>query len=115
MVHHDRFVMWIAVGVAVLSLIAAVITLTLIKKLNKWNGYLLLVASLTVSQSIYDISFLLLPFYNIGSVKRTYYFLSTVGGLTATIWSNVLVLLIFEIVLSLRSVDVMKRVISMRM
>jgi hypothetical protein len=110
MTNYQPIAMWSTIGVALVSLIAAVLTLILIKRLQKWNGYLLLVASLTVAQGIYDIGFFFLPFYSDGVAKHFYFFLSTVGGLTATLWSNVLIIVIFEIVSSLHSVNVMERV-----
>lgn len=95
---------------ATLSLAAAIITLFLIKLLKKWNGYLLLVCSLTVCQAIYDIGFLLLPWYSIAFARVLYFFLSTLGGLTATLWSNVIILLLCRIVYTLDSTNILKQV-----
>ena len=110
MVDYQPFAMWSTVGVAFISFLSAILTLVLIRRLNKWNGYLLLVASLTVAQGLYDIGFFFLPFYSNELAKHIYYFVSTVGGLTATLWSNVLIFVIYEIVVTLHSVHVMERV-----
>jgi hypothetical protein len=53
----------VCVFIALVSLMAAVATLLLIKVLGKWNGYLHLVSSLTVAQGIYDLGFLFIPLY----------------------------------------------------
>lgn len=102
--------LWIALCIASVSFIAAMVTLGLIRKVARLNGYLLLVASLTVSEALYDVSYLFLPFYWNVMAERAYLFLSCVGGLTSTLWSNCLMMLILEVVMTMHSVDVMQRV-----
>ena len=108
--NHSSIALWIAVAIACISLFAEALTLFLIKFSGKRNAYLLLVASLTLSQAMYDVGFLFLPFYSDGETKRTYYFLSTFGGLMSSLWTNALVLFVCENVITMRVIHVNDRV-----
>jgi hypothetical protein len=50
--------------------------------MKKFNGYILLVVSLSASQLMYDLCFYLVPFYQITSVIEVSVFLSTFGGIS---------------------------------
>lgn len=93
-----------------ISLGASLLTLLLIKCLGKWNGYLLLVSSLTVCQAVYDFSLLFSPWYSLMPTRIIYSILSTFGGISATLWSNVIIIVTCRIVLTLHSVEIIKRV-----
>lgn len=106
---HQFLAVALAVGFASLSLLASCLTLYLIKRLAKWNGYIQLVVSLTVCQIIYDISFFFLPLDETWG-QYLYVFLNTFGGLTSSLWSNVIIMVTARIVIRLRTVDTLKLV-----
>lgn len=79
--------------------------------MNKtWNLYLLIIASLTISQMIYDFALifalLLFKFGNVGVV--IYSFLNEFGWNSATIWTNVLSFILFYTIFYLRSINITK-------
>jgi hypothetical protein len=100
----------VCVFIALVSLMAAVATLLLIKVLGKWNGYLHLVSSLTVAQGIYDLGFLFIPLYEYIYGRYLYEFCATFGGVSSTIWSNIIMLVTCQIVTTLRSIETEKKV-----
>ena len=106
---HQFMAICFAVGFATISLLASLLTLYLIKRLKKWNGYIQLVVSLTVCQIIYDISFFFLPLSTMWG-EYIYVFLNTFGGLASSLWSNVIILVTARIVILLRTVDTLKLV-----
>ena len=106
---HQFTAIVLGVGFATLSLIASLLTLYLIKKTAKWNGYIQLVVSLTACQIIYDLSFFFLPVpFTWG--EYIYLFLNTFGGLSSALWSNIIIIVTARIVIRLRTVDTLKRV-----
>jgi hypothetical protein len=107
---HTHTPLLVAITVAVLSLLAAAVNLILIRILNKWNAFVLLVCSLTISQAIYDACFLFLPWNDSSMAMGIYDFFAAFGGLTATLWTNVLILIVFKIVLTIHCDDTMKQV-----
>lgn len=100
----------ICILIAGLSLAASLLTVGLIKILGKWNGYLLLVLSLTICQAIYDIGFFTLPWYTTPSGRVLYSLFSAFGGISSTLWSNVIMLVTCKIVVNLKSVNIMDQV-----
>ena len=109
---HQFLAVALAVGCATVSLLASLLTLYLIRRLAKWNGYIQLVVSLTVCQIIYDISFFFLPLTATWG-RYFYVCLNTFGGLTSSLWSNVIIMVTARIVILLRTVDTLKLVCSM--
>jgi hypothetical protein len=99
---------WVAFSVATCSFICSVFTLMLIKRLNQWNGYHLIIFSLTIGQILYDINYMLgvLP----GEfVCKTWQFLDVAGGLSMTLWSNVLGACVLHVALRIKSANIKKR------
>ena len=107
--NHQFTAITLAITFATLSLLASLLTLLLIRRLQKWNGYIQLVVSLTVCQIIYDISFFFLPIISLWG-QYLYVFFNTLGGLTSSLWSNVIILVTARIVIRLRTVDTLKKV-----
>lgn len=75
--------------------------------MGRWNGYLLLVVSLTIAQLIYDISIVLIPCegeicYRITVGLRCF------SGIASTLWTNVISLIIFYVVYFLKAFDIIK-------
>lgn len=95
--------------IALLSTICSIITLYLLKQMKKWNGYLQLVLNLTISQGIYDLSYFLLPFFYNSYCRVIFEFISTYGGISSTLWCNVIVFITCQIVISLRSVNILEQ------
>ena len=107
--NNQDLVILLALCFATLSLLASLLTLLLIRRLNKWNGYMQLVVSLTCCQIVYDIGFYPLIWFNHVEGKIAYIALNTWGGLTSTLWSNVIILVTCRIVVELRTIDIVKR------
>lgn len=78
----------------------------LIHKVNRWNGYILLVYNITVFQFIYDISYFFLAAFKSPVCFRIYTFLNVLGGTAVTLWINVVSLLVLYTVAFLRSFDI---------
>lgn len=72
-------------------------------KATKFNGYLLLIASTTICQCLYDINYIL-GITNSYSGCVTWHFLDLLGGMSVTIWTNVLSFAIYYVVTYIRSV-----------
>mmetsp|Transcript_2651 Transcript_2651/g.3979 ORF Transcript_2651/g.3979 Transcript_2651/m.3979 type:complete len:371 (-) Transcript_2651:295-1407(-) len=106
--NNQTVVISICLCFATLSLFASVITLILIKRLKKWNGYLQLVVSLTICQIAYDIGFYPLPWFYTRVGELLFILLNTSGGLASSLWSNAIILVTCHIVMHLRSVDIIK-------
>ena len=96
----------VAVFSAFISLIASITQLWLIYDMKRWNEYLMIVATLTVCQVFYSVGFLFLPFYNIYICQFIFFFLFLFGGITVSLWTNVISVLVYQIVKNLRSVNI---------
>jgi hypothetical protein len=107
--NNQELVITLAIFFSSLSLIASLLTLVLIRRLKKWNGYIQLVVSLTVCQIVYDVGFLPLLWFGFIEGQIAYAILNTWGGLTSTLWSNVIILVTCRIVVELRTIDIMKK------
>lgn len=95
---------------ATISLFASLLTLFLIKKLNKINGYISLVISLTKCQIVYDFGFYFFLCYNKRYGRVLFTFFNTWGGLSTTLWSNVIILITCYIIVKLRSINIENKV-----
>lgn len=91
---------------ALVSFICTVATLWLIYDMKRRNGYLLLINNVTVSQLIYDLAFVFLPFYNNQYCLNMLTFMCTFAGMAVTLWTNVISLVLYNIVRNLRSFDI---------
>jgi len=72
-------------------------------KATKFNGYLLLITSIAICQCLYDINYIL-GITNSYSGCLTWHFLDMLGGISVTVWTNVLSLVIYYVVTYIRSV-----------
>lgn len=95
---------------AISSFIGGVLTLNIIYKINKsWNLYLQIIASLTISQMIYDFalfSFIILLKYFGESAFIIYDLLNIFGWSSATLWTNVLSSILLYTIFFLKSVSI---------
>lgn len=78
--------------------------------MKRWSGYLQLVLNLTLCQGIYDFSYFLLPFFYNKIGRILFEFISTFGGISSTLWCNVIVFVTCKIVITLRSVNILEQV-----
>ncbi len=74
--------------VSAVSLTLSAITLYLIAKIGRWNGFIMMVTSMTISQIIYDCCFALE--FPSTAVFEANIFISTFGGVSVTLWTNVM-------------------------
>ena len=72
------------------------------KEFTTFNGYLLLVASMTFCEILYDFNFML-AVSSSSSACYTEQFLDIVGGLSLSIWTNIISFVIMYVVTYLRS------------
>ena len=93
---------------AFLSFVCSLLTLRLIYVMKTWNGYILLIVSLSVAQLLYDLGFLLIPVMSLVNIEGLLNFISCFGGLMASFWTNVISLIVLYIVLRLNAVDIIK-------
>ena len=91
---------------ALISLVCTVLTLYLIVDMKRRNGYLLLIFNVTVCQLLYDIAFFLIPFYKIKIVMEIVVLVSTFSGLAVALWTNVISIILYNIVEYLHSFDI---------
>jgi hypothetical protein len=92
-----------------ISLIAAICGVTavyLIYRVNRWNGYLLLVYTITLYQLVYDLSYFLLPGFENSIIYDIYSALNIIGGTAVTLWINVVSCVLLYTVYRLKSFDV---------
>jgi len=80
------------------SLLCSTLTLVLIAATPKFTGYLGIIASLSAAQCLYDLSFLV--YSTDGSIggRGIQTFLSYFGGLSSSLWTNILSLLLVVII-----------------
>lgn len=94
---------------AACSLCCSLATLGIIARIKKKTGYLAVVASLTVSQAIYDSSFFMYQLSSFPGGSEGQRFVSFFGGLASTLWTNVLSLLLVVIIFKNTHVNVKQR------
>lgn len=68
-----------------------------LKKGTKFNGYLLLIVSMTCCQMFYDLGYILSVSTNY-SICVTTYFLTYFGGLSVSIWTNIISFIVYYVV-----------------
>jgi hypothetical protein len=90
---------------AAVNVIASILTLYLIYKLKKYNGYMLMIFSMTMAQLSYDTSLFM---FNI-KTDLSYYIQSFLGifcGTAAALWSLVISIVLTYIVIRRKYVDI---------
>lgn len=93
---------------AFLSIIASFMTLLIIYDIGKWNGYLQLISSMTVCQILYDSAFFFVVGYKQTVCVDLNLFLTSFGGLSVTVWTNIISTVVVHIVLTLKTVNISK-------
>jgi hypothetical protein len=98
----------ICTTVASASNICSLLTLYLIWKSKRWNAYVQIILSMTVSQLLYDISFY---FLLNGSDLAFYFqeFLSSYAGAATALWTNVVSGVVMYLVVTRKSMDIEKQ------
>jgi hypothetical protein len=77
-------------AVALISVYCSSMILRIINRMSKWNGYLVLIFSMTICELIYDCTFFLLIGYHNNIVFKLVSFVFAFSGLSVALWSNVL-------------------------
>ncbi len=98
----------ILLTVCTASIMSSSLTLYLIHKIGRWNGYLVIIYSMTVCQIVYDSSFYFFVGFTNKSVYQYIQFSTSIGGISVTLWSNVLSGIVLYIVFYHQSVDIWK-------
>lgn len=90
----------------IFSIIASIVTLLLIRDMGKWNGYLALITLMTTCQLVYDSAFFFVVDPENSICLYINIFLTSFGGLSVTIWTNIISGVVFYIVHTLKTVNV---------
>jgi hypothetical protein len=102
-------VIWISYVVSAVSLTCTLTNLWLIYIMKKWNGYLAIITSMCCCQIVYDLSFALHISANDGTTAiAVWNALQFFGGISVSIWTNILAFVILRVVVNLKSTDIMK-------
>lgn len=99
--------LYIQVSIASLSLLCSLLTIFLIYVMKKWNGYSIMIVNLSLAQSIYDVSIIM----SCGSGDDFFTaerFLRYFSGSAASLWTNVILLVVAYVVYKLQIFDVKK-------
>lgn len=91
------------------SIIGTILTLWLIYSVGRKNGYTMIIVCMTSMQLMYDIAILITPMDIIGN--ETYAFqdaLASLGGISTSLWSNVLSFVVYYVVKNFRALNIEK-------
>lgn len=105
---EEDIVLYTGFAVATASMVCSILTLILLKRMNRWNGYHIIIGNMTFSQLLYDVNYMLgiVP----GSVAcHTWRFLDVFGGLSCTLWSNILGFCVMYVAIRIKSAEIVKR------
>lgn len=77
--------------------------------MRKWNGYLAIITAMCCCQIVYDVSFAAHISANDGSTAiAVWAALQFFGGISVSVWTNILAFVVLRVVVSLKSTDIMK-------
>jgi hypothetical protein len=93
-------------SVALASIVASITTLYIIARLGKFSGYLVIVASMTLCQIVYDVSFFFFPGYRLESIYSVIQIFTSFGGISVAIWTNILSVIVLHISVFHRPIDI---------
>jgi hypothetical protein len=95
-------------GMTIISVYCSSMLLYIVSGMPKWNGYLVLVFSMTVCELIYDSTFFLMLGYHNRYVFHVISFLFGFGGLSVAFWSNILSGILLYLVTVFTPMDIWK-------
>jgi len=98
----------IQLSMASVSICAGVATIWVLNDMNKWTGFLLLVATLSVAQMIYDVGFFFRANTKDPVCRFLWYVFQVWGGMATTLLTNVIAFIVANIAMTLRSYDIKK-------
>lgn len=76
--------------------------------MNKWNGYLAIITNMCLCQIVYDVSFSLhISANDDNTMIAVWNGLQFFGGMSVSIWTNILALIILRVVLVKKSTDIL--------
>lgn len=104
---HATIISWVGFGVSALSFLCSVLNIAVIWAMGKWNGHILLLLSTVLCQITYDWNYMLGPVRNYNACI-VWHFLDIVGGLSVSIWTNIVSFIIGYIVYEAESIDIFK-------
>ena len=77
--------------------------------MKKWNGYLAIITTLCYCQIIYDLSFSLhISADDDNFLIALWNSLQFFGGISVSIWTNILAFVILRVVVNMKSTDILK-------
>jgi hypothetical protein len=105
---EEDTILYTGFAVATASMVCSILTLVLLKKMNRWNGYHIIIGNMTFSQLLYDVNYMLgiVP----GNIScHIWRFLDVYGGLSCTLWSNILGFCVLYVAIRIKSAEIARR------
>jgi hypothetical protein len=97
---------------ASLSVACTLLTLYIIKAINRWNGYIQLIFNLALAQLVYDASMVFIPLRRYYSfIEWTYIAIRCISGLVATSFTNILASVVVYAVWKRSTYDINKTLV----
>jgi hypothetical protein len=106
---QQLIIVYISYTISSLSFLCTLTNLWLIHIMKKWNGYLAIITAMCYCQIIYDVSFALhISIADGGTMVSIWNSFQFFGGLSVSIWTNVLAFVILRVVVNMRNTDILK-------
>ena len=105
------FAFWLLL-ISTISLLCILLNLHLIYSAHRWNGYVLVLFIMSLCQVVFDMSFYVLLlayiYQDVTWLAKTYIFLNYLGGLSTSLWSNIISAIALYVVLTLKAFNIYK-------
>lgn len=99
----------VATSVSAISFLCTATNLILIKRMKKWNGYLAIIWWMGLCQLSYDLTFPLHVSLNVNNITTAVFNgLQFFGGLSVSLWTNILALVVLRVVVVMRSPNILQ-------
>ena len=106
---QQLIIIYLSYIISSISLVCTLLNLWLIRIMKKWNGYLAIITTMCYCQIVYDLSFSL----HISAADDNFLIalwnsLQFFGGISVSIWTNILAFVILRVVVNMKSTDILK-------
>lgn len=108
---QEKTVVALAFLVSGISLLCTLTNLWLIRVMKKWNGYLAIITMMCCCQIVYDVTFALhLTANDGGTAIAILNALQFFGGMSVSLWTNILAIIILRVVMWMKSTDILDNI-----
>eukprot|EP00981_Chlorochromonas_danica_P006298 scaffold1355_cov154-Ochromonas_danica.AAC.16 len=106
---HSQYFAWMALSASIFSTAASVLMLWLIIKVNHWSGHVVLITTMTIFQTIYDVSFYsAVVDVHVPAISITSNVAQIIGGISSSLMSNVIAAVAYYVILYRRSFPIFR-------